>query len=258
MPKIDDDFNSFLKRADTVCDYIPVVSTVTNLVDLFQKCVLSFTNPTKIEKDRYYSHLKDKSTKRCLLLLLPGVVNLAVGIYDFSHRKKKKREKTIEQAWKEKSWKAERENAKNESMNSMLEKIRNQPSVVKKASPDFKNNQHFMLKACEIEIRCIEHASPALKNNEKFMVKACKLSSLALDHASENLKKDRNFLIKAFAANGFILNKFSKELLEDKDFMVKIYRKNPDYFTLQNPNRLMDDEEFKIKLKEKTPENLNP
>ncbi|MBS4168736.1 hypothetical protein PARA125_001381 [Parachlamydia sp. AcF125] len=30
---------SFLVQADQISDYIPLISTLTNLIDLFQKCV---------------------------------------------------------------------------------------------------------------------------------------------------------------------------------------------------------------------------
>lgn len=32
--------NKFFVKADNVCDYIPAVSTLSNLTDLFQKCVV--------------------------------------------------------------------------------------------------------------------------------------------------------------------------------------------------------------------------
>ncbi|MBS4168595.1 HEAT repeat domain-containing protein [Parachlamydia sp. AcF125] len=76
---------SFLSKADRVSDYIPGVSTVTNLIDLFQKCaVLPFKQKANISKSHYYSYLKQKSFSRCVVLLLPVIGNILVAIYDFA------------------------------------------------------------------------------------------------------------------------------------------------------------------------------
>lgn len=80
--------NIFLVKVDCVCDYVPVVSTVTNFFDLFQKCViLPFTQKETIEANHYYKHLNQKSFARCILLMLPLVGNIIIGIYDFTHKK---------------------------------------------------------------------------------------------------------------------------------------------------------------------------
>lgn len=79
--------NSFVK-ANNVCDYIPAVSTLSNLADLFQKCVvLPFINNQTIVNSHYYTHLKNKPVLRCIVLLIPVIGNIIVGIYDFANRK---------------------------------------------------------------------------------------------------------------------------------------------------------------------------
>ncbi len=70
---------SLLVQADRACDYIPVLSTVTNLIDLFQKCCCSCEPKPK---DHYYKHIQDKSVLRCITLLIPVVGNLIVALYD--------------------------------------------------------------------------------------------------------------------------------------------------------------------------------
>jgi len=79
--------------ADNVCDYIPAVSTLSNLTDLFQKClVLSFMSDQTIVNNHYYTHLKNKSFLRCIVLLIPVIGNIIVGINDFANRKYKNKD----------------------------------------------------------------------------------------------------------------------------------------------------------------------
>lgn len=74
--------------ADRVCDYIPLVSSLTNLVDIFQKCViLSSKNRITIENNHYYEYLKDKSYARCIILLIPILGNIIVAIFDLVNKR---------------------------------------------------------------------------------------------------------------------------------------------------------------------------
>ena len=74
---------NLLVSADRVCDYIPIISTVSNTVGLFQKyCVIDCIDDRDLASGRYYTYLKDKSTYRSLALLIPGLGNLIVGMHD--------------------------------------------------------------------------------------------------------------------------------------------------------------------------------
>ena len=49
-----------LVNIDSFCDYLPVVSTITNLVDIFQKYVMNvFCRPKSIN-DNYYFFLSSR------------------------------------------------------------------------------------------------------------------------------------------------------------------------------------------------------
>ncbi|MBS4168596.1 HEAT repeat domain-containing protein [Parachlamydia sp. AcF125] len=79
---------SFLLKTNRVSDYIPGISTITNLIDLFQKCmVLSGKQKANISKNHYYTHLQQKSFSRCIVLLIPVIGNILVAIYDFAKGK---------------------------------------------------------------------------------------------------------------------------------------------------------------------------
>lgn len=70
--------------ADNLCDYIPFVSTCTNLIDIVQKCFASMCMKiADIKANRYYSHLNNKHYLRCIVLLVPIFGNLSIGLYDF-------------------------------------------------------------------------------------------------------------------------------------------------------------------------------
>ncbi|MBS4168300.1 hypothetical protein [Parachlamydia sp. AcF125] len=76
---------SFLVKADQVSDYIPGISTVTNLVDLFQKfVVLPSKQKANISKSHYYTYLQQKSFSRCLVLLIPVIGNIIIAVDDFA------------------------------------------------------------------------------------------------------------------------------------------------------------------------------
>lgn len=77
-----------LIKADNICDYIPIVSTVSNLADLFQKCVLYVVKTET--KNRYWRHIQNKDLMRCLYLLVPGFGNIAALIFDLNSSSKAK------------------------------------------------------------------------------------------------------------------------------------------------------------------------
>ncbi|MBS4168371.1 hypothetical protein [Parachlamydia sp. AcF125] len=86
---------SFLLKADQISDYVPVISTVTNLVALFQKSVVfSLKQKAAISESHYYSYLQQKSFSRCLVLLIPVIGNIMVGIYDFAKSQDSHKEAT--------------------------------------------------------------------------------------------------------------------------------------------------------------------
>lgn len=50
LPRLD----GFFVKTDKLCDFVPVVSTVSNLTDLFQKCVvLPFMSKETVNNNRY-------------------------------------------------------------------------------------------------------------------------------------------------------------------------------------------------------------
>ncbi len=77
-----------LVKADKICDYVPVVSTLTNLTALFLKTVvIPLRTETSMgnryfEHLRYFGHLKHKPVLQCVLFAIPVIGNI-VGVYKY-------------------------------------------------------------------------------------------------------------------------------------------------------------------------------
>lgn len=81
MPEILSISNALI-RIDQFSDYIPAASTVTNFVDIFEKCVFREFKTKGIDKNRYFFHIKNKSILRCIVLLVPILGNIFIGLHD--------------------------------------------------------------------------------------------------------------------------------------------------------------------------------
>lgn len=83
---VNNNINNFFVTVDCVCDYIPVVSTLNNLTDLFQKCViLPFMSDQVITKSHYFTHVQEKSILRCVILFIPIIGNIIIGMWDIAY-----------------------------------------------------------------------------------------------------------------------------------------------------------------------------
>ena len=96
IPSLDNNLVIF----DRALDYIPVVSSLKNLIQIFQKTVfLSQMQSQSISASRYYTYLSQKSFNRYFMLLVPFVGNIIVAICDFtkSRRVRKNPSYAVEQ-----------------------------------------------------------------------------------------------------------------------------------------------------------------
>lgn len=79
-----------LITCDNWADKLPLVSSVTNLINLFLKCLSNCFPNQNFNKNHYFEYLKTKSFSDCLILLLPGIGN----IYFYYHHKQKNKVET--------------------------------------------------------------------------------------------------------------------------------------------------------------------
>ena len=195
-----------LRLADDVCDYVPVVSTVSNLVDLFQKTVVLPSTPKEIIwESHYYTHLDQKSFSRCVVLLIPVIGNILVGIYDFVNRKYNDKE-------------------------FMLAAVQQDVWALRFASARLKDDPEFMLAAVQQNGWALQFASDRLKDDKEVVLAAVQQNGTVLEYASDTLKADKEFMLEAVQQNGraFIDVPGIKERFEDdEDIGREAYRQYP-------------------------------
>lgn len=78
-------WDDFFVEMDKKADYIPIVSTLTNVSELILKGALSLMDQERLEetlKSHFFQHIQDKSTVRSVALLVPVVGNGIIYIYD--------------------------------------------------------------------------------------------------------------------------------------------------------------------------------
>ncbi len=87
-----------LVEVDHVCDYIPIVSTISNLVNLFEKAVAVSPFESEEQKGHYWSHIEAKSLARCFFLLIPLVSNIYYFVKEFkAYREEVKQYQEVKQ-----------------------------------------------------------------------------------------------------------------------------------------------------------------
>ncbi len=75
-------FNNLVIAIDKGSDYIPGISSLTNICCIFQKGILSLTSKKGFVENNYTSHVYHKNLSRCLIACVPILGNIALAIYD--------------------------------------------------------------------------------------------------------------------------------------------------------------------------------
>jgi hypothetical protein len=86
MLNLNSSLNKFLVEIDSFLDYIPIVSTVSNLIDIFQKKAIIphlQSNKSSVLKEHYFCHINSKDSVRCVILLVPFLGNALTFYQDF-------------------------------------------------------------------------------------------------------------------------------------------------------------------------------
>lgn len=78
--------DKILIKADQTCDYLPLISTLSTIVNVVQKLVVKIFNiscsSSADSNNCYICHISKKSLWRCAATAVPGI-NLSVALYDF-------------------------------------------------------------------------------------------------------------------------------------------------------------------------------
>ena len=194
--------NDFFVIADSICDYIPLVSTVSNLIDLFQKnVILSFIDKGTINDSHYFTHLKGKLDLRCVVLLIPLIGNIVIGIYDFANRKYNDK-------------------------NQMLAAVQENGFALEHASEELKNDKDVVLAAVQQTGFALMYAGAELQEDKDIALTAVKQNGRALYEASEQLKNDRDVVLAAVKQKGHALMFASAELKDDNEVVRAAVNEN--------------------------------
>ncbi|PIS00701.1 MAG: hypothetical protein COT84_06255, partial [Chlamydiae bacterium CG10_big_fil_rev_8_21_14_0_10_35_9] len=220
-----------LAKVDTFCDYVPGLSSVSSLTDLFLKTVI-FPNiePSSIKSSHYYTHLSQKSFTRCIALLIPVIGNILVAIYDFVNRKYDDKDfmlDAIQQNARSFRFASERlKNDKDFILTAMGHDLFTGSLIFKHASEKLKDDKDFMLAASQRSYLILIDASERLRNDKNFMLAAIKKGGLPLQHASERLKDDKDIVLAAIRRYAPDLRWASERLQDDKDVVLTVIRQN--------------------------------
>lgn len=185
--------DNFFVKTDIILDYVPVVSTATNLIDLFQKTVVfPFVSDEDIAASHYFKYINEKDAFRCLTLLVPVIGNIAVLFYDLS-------------------------------MNPefMLEAIREMGYVVLQfAHSQLTSNKEFMLAAVKIDGGCLSYASNRLKDDIEVVNEAAEQNIWALLFASKKLMNNSSFVVRLVVKKDLRAFAFASPRLRNDDHFV--------------------------------------
>lgn len=198
---------------DNVADYVPLVSTVNNLVDLFQKYVyLPRLSDNEIQSNHYYTHLKDKSLLRIVILCLPILVNnLIILVIDVV---------TLFNKW-------ERDGALETARGGRVDPA--QPNL-KVELWGFSHDKEIVLAAVRKDPENFRWAVSPLKDDPEVVraaltnQKAVNLESV-LPYIGPTLKQDADFMISIlpyFEAKRVKLGEYCPELLNNQAFSQKL------------------------------------
>ena len=138
-----------LIKADNFLDYVPVLSSISNLVILFQKCVLANVPKNEIT-DHYYKHIKDKSCVRCVILLIPVIGNVIIAINDLINKK----------------------NINNPSSNPN----HGNGLALEHAGDTVKDDYNVFFRAVQHNPLALQHASARLRNHSGIVAEAVKVA----------------------------------------------------------------------------------
>jgi len=161
--------SNFLISTDVSYSYTPVVSALTNLTNLFFKCVvLPFLSHHAISQNRYFTYAQEKSFFRCVALAIPILGNLLVYLFDKIYP---------------------------ESRQVALMRVAQDGMTLQHTV--FRNDLGIVLAAVQQNGLALEFASQELKNNRDIVLAAVQQNGRALGFASEDLQNNYNVILAA-------------------------------------------------------------
>lgn len=246
----------FLVSTDKVCDYLPVLSTATNIMNLFLKCVvLPLKSQASIQSSHYFTHLSQKSFTRCIVLLLPLIGQIAIALYDCTHRKKitlsptsqptpralpapsaqptikPKKPATIKPVYTEEG--------------KALDAIGKNSENLKYVTKELLQTPGFLEKAIARNPRALRFAPVAAQEDVPFLTNVLKATSEVLKYLPDSMRRNKELCAAAVEARIFdALKSFDLRGKGDAAFILEMIGIQPDLDLWKVDPALFDSEDF--------------
>jgi hypothetical protein len=142
------DKNNFLTRIDHYSEYVPIISYITLFVNAIQdKLIIPKMESNQVYENKYFSHIKSKSTTRKIVLLVPLIGNIIVAVLDALFKASNDR-------------------------NFQLERIKNNGELMRFASAELKSDFEFVKEAVTHDSFAIHFVEDQLKNHKEIILAA--------------------------------------------------------------------------------------
>jgi hypothetical protein len=232
-------FSNLAVYSDRRCDYIPFIATISNIIDIVLKTLLSFYTPSP-QWAYLYEHIREKSLYRCALLLIPGL-NFVLYLYDIWEKKEAL-------ALVEKDGRA---------LESLSYSLRDDKEVVLPAVSQnglalqytnfrLQADEEVTRAACQQNPAALEFASEAFRNNTAFMADIFEVHREKFDalcpFIGDHLKADPDFIKRLFAISPRILKVAHDDLRRNHPFMLDLIGR--DYSAMKYVIGLDEDSNF--------------
>jgi len=255
------------------CDYIPVVSTLTNLTEIFIKLVIRSSDLIDLKDNHYFLHLKHKDFKRCAILLIPVFGNIIYIIQDFRNRdynnkatvlKKMKLDNSVylKSGWEIRN---DREVALGYLKDNILGMVLMDLGVLLKHDrefmlqvvKDFSQTFIFLIDEFKVDkefiLSCVTSNPNLLRLTGDFrkdrdvVFTSVKLNALTFSHADITLRNDPELAFLAYNSKRSTAEHFGEELKKNTEFNLKLAEYDRSWLSNLN-NHCKDDKKFMLRL----------
>lgn len=217
-----DSFKNFIAGVDEICDWIPLVSTITNIVGIALKCLMQLNLLSTNQESRYLNNLKEKEIKNCVLGLIPIIGNIALAYVYCIERfdNEKKMLALIETGRFKFRFASERLQNDDHFRYMALAKIPKDDisHIVSMASDSFKKDPQNGLAVAKYAPHSLFFMDESLCDNGSFMLDAVK-EAIANSSA-------QNFSVKSFTDDpAFLVARTATiRLLSDSSFVLELVK----------------------------------